>query len=459
MIIPQFIAVVNTVASWVNPFAAKKYWQESEEQHNLLKHCGGMGPYVEGTGYGINRSDLPESLTVDMVVVFSRHGERYPTVDLGKQLREVYDRLRATKVDEYEGPLAFVKDWEYFVEDQDLLEMETNMSRFSGLQDMRDFGVDVRNRYGNLYDLGEGTMPFFTSGSQRVIDSAKAFAEGFFTGQEDKSRIVVLPERKRQGYNTLTTGRSCKPYHKKTNYPHPYIPKLMAEEAERLNKLSPGFHLTASDLETLAQYCAFELNAKGESDVCNALSMETFIEHEYIRDAELYYTKAEHPYTFTLGSVYMNATLTLLNEDESNHGNQSLWFSFSHDTDILYFMNALGVFDHQEKKLPIGQIDFSRFFRTSELIPMGARIVLERISEKGSDEKYLRLLINDAVIPLKNCQDGPYFTCKLSTLSYQFYEKLGHEKSFAEKCRVKKKRPQYLSFYWDWVDGDYGTDL
>ncbi|QPG73954.1 hypothetical protein FOA43_001269 [Brettanomyces nanus] len=449
MFIPLFF-LINTVTSWFSPFYKKRYWQYSDDQNNLLKHCAGMGPYVQGSGFGFDYDEIPMNLVVDRVFVFSRHGERYPTVDLELSLRAVYDKLKETKVDRYEGPMSFVEKWDYFITNRSLIEMETNTSQFSGLKDMHNFGQDIRQRYGEQLYKERSVMPFFTSGSQRVIDSSEAFARGFFDGDNNEElakKMVIIPENKNQGYDTLTTGKSCDPYHKKNNYPHPYVPRFMKQEAMRLNKLSPGFNMTAADVKILAQYCAFELNVKGHSDVCDALSMDTFIEYEYLHDSEVYYTNAEHPYTFILGSVYVNATLQLLNEKNPE---QKMYFSFTHDTDLLFYMNALGILDHQERKLPIGRIEFSRFFKTSELVPMGARIVLERLTHEKTQEKYVRVIINDAVIPLKSCQDGPSFTCKLSTLNRLFYEKLSEQQTFGDKCNVDKKYPQYLKFYWDW---------
>ncbi|KAF6011202.1 hypothetical protein HII13_002559 [Brettanomyces bruxellensis] len=434
---------------------SKEYWQNDNSEHNLLKYMGGMGPYVQGHGYGLEYDE--NAFDVEQVFIFARHGERYPTTSLNNDLRKTFDKLKGAQVDNYVGPMSFVKDWTYFVEDDSLLEQETNTSCFSGLQDMYNFGAEIRRKYGNLID-DEATVPLFASGSKRVCDSATAFGKGFgkgFDNDQNQYKLIILPEKRSQGANTLTSGRSCKPYHKKQGYTQKYIAKTLVEESKRLNRESPGFNVTSEDVTNLIRYCAFELNAKGSSEVCNALSMDAFIEHEYMRDTELYYTKANHPLTFTLGSVYVNATLQLLSENPAEHQNQRVWVSFSHDTDLLYFMNAIGILENQQTALPTDSVAFARFFRTSELVPMGARIVIEQLVDKTNGEKIVRILVNDAVIPLQNCQDGPLFTCRLSTLRHMFYEKLRKNGSFSKRCEVKSGRPEYLSFYWDWVDGKY----
>ncbi len=411
-----------------------------------------MGPYIQGHGYGLEYDN--NDLKVEQVFIFSRHGERYPTTSLNADLRKTFEKLKDASIDKYEGPLSFVKDWKYFVENDSLLEQETNTSQFSGLQDMYSFGAETQRKYANLMEDGE-IIPLFASGSKRVCDSAMAFGKGLRNGNISQYRLIILPEKKSQGANTLTTGRSCKPYHKKQGYIQKYKAKTMIEESNRLNRESPGFNVTSRDVINLIRYCAFELNAKGSSKVCEALSMGAFIEHEYMRDTELYYTKANHPLTFTLGSVYVNATLQLLSEDPKEHRNQKVWASFSHDTDLLYFMNAIGIIENQESALPTDSIAFTRFFKTSELVPMGARIVIEQLRDNVHGEKLIKVLVNDAMIPLKSCRDGPFFTCRLSTLLRNFEAKLNRNGNFSKRCKVRSDRPQYLSFYWNWMDHRY----
>ncbi|KAH3663675.1 hypothetical protein OGAPHI_005076 [Ogataea philodendri] len=443
--------MVSVLSSFISVLNAVGYWQHSNDQYNLLKHCGGMGPYVEGTGFGLSH-ELPANTTVDQVYVFSRHGERFPTVSVAEELRAVYNKLKAAQVEEYKGPLAFVRDWEFYIPNDDCLEMETNTSRFSGLLDMENFGRAVRRKYGYLYK-DETELPFFSAGQQRVVDSATSFAKGFFGSESEFDRLAhihVIPEKAKQGANTLTSGRSCKPYNKHSNYDSglkEFETQYLSQEADRLNSLSPGFDLNAQDVQRLLAYCPFELNYRGHSEVCQALSFDSFVGHEYSRDLELYYTKALHPFSFILGSLYVNATLTLF-EQGSDQLNQSLWFSFSHDTDLLYFMNALGILDHQATDLSLHHIDFARWFRTSELIPMGARIVLERIKD-STGQVYVRVLVNDAVIPIPKCTEGPGYSCPLAELRKIFDSRLDGD-TFASKCHVKSRRPWHLSFYWDW---------
>lgn len=421
---------------------------ESKDQSNLLKHLGGMGPYVQGTGFGIP-VEFNWNIKPDKVFIFGRHGERYPTKSVAKRLKSVFDKLKGAEVEHSKGPLSFVKNWEYFIPGPDWLGMETLYGDFNGFQTMYDFGKDTKLKYGYLYENCDDLLPIFTASMQRCVDSAEEFGKGFFNDDEEqigsKFKLVLLNETREMGADTLTTSISCHNYIHRGNYfKHPYIGKYMVQEAKRLNVLSPGFNITAKDVYSLSVYCAFELNAVGKSKVCEALSLSTFAELEYFRDAELWYERANHPFSFVLGSVYVDAMVKLFDEKETK---QNLFFSFTHDTELLHFMKALGIFEHQIHELSTRDIDFARFFKTSELVPMGARIIIERYTIKGN--RYIRVLINNAVIPIPECQNGPAYTCKLSKFKALLNEKL-QAGTFEDKCRITEERPKQLTFYWDW---------
>lgn len=455
MFIPQLpiaVELLAAISGWWFPSHEKERNQHSVDQHNLLKHLGGNGPYVPNTGFGIDYKELPARLQVDRVYLLSRHGERYPTTSQNKELKSTYDKLtqQAGERELHEpNPLGFVYNWEFYDESQ--IEMESNMSRYSGLQDMRNFGAAVRRRYDDLYDP-KLLQPIFAASQKRVVDSAVAFAEGF-TGLVNSSdvQMVIIPEREAQGVNTLTSGVHCPGWSAGGHYPEKYQPHVLTDEAERLKEMS-RFELNWTDVYNLCTYCAYELNIRGHSSVCESISSDAFVEYEYVRDAALYYNEVDNDWVFPMGSVYVNATMTLLNQDDNR---QPLWLSFAHDTDILFYLRALGVFDYQTSPLPTDAVDYARFFKSSEIIPMGARVVVERLNDSETGQKFVRLLVNDAVIPLKNCQDGPYMTCKLSTLTAQIANSIDAAPKYTDICAVSKDYPQYVSFYWDWQHGNY----
>ncbi|KAG7879524.1 hypothetical protein KL905_003081 [Ogataea polymorpha] len=47
----------------------------------------------------------------------------------------------------------------------------------------------------------------------------------------------------------------------------------------------------------------------------------------------------------------------------------TLFFSFSHDNDLLRYLTAPGLYDHEEE-LPLDGVEFRRSFKSSEIVPM-----------------------------------------------------------------------------------------
>ena len=82
---------------------------------------------------------------------------------------------------------------------------------------------------------------------------------------------------------------------------------------------------------------------------------------------------------------------------------------------------------------------------------MGGHLTLERMqcnatarSEKGT---FVRVVLNEAVIPYQDCQDGPGYSCSLDTYTKMVKHDLPN---FIKECKVNSTVPQHLSFFWDY---------
>lgn len=71
---------------------------------------------------------------------------------------------------------------------------------------------------------------------------------------------------------------------------------------------------------------------------------------------------------------------------------------------------ALGVFTPLQPLSP-SNIDPNRLYISSRINPMAGRVVFERMTCGGG--VYVRVRVNDAVYPLRECQSGPGKTCEL----------------------------------------------
>lgn len=109
-----------------------------------------------------------------------------------------------------------------------------------------------------------------------------------------------------------------------------------------------------------------------------------------------------------------------------------------HDGDMAPFLAALGLYADPDDGLllPAEQIAEWRTWKTSSVLPMGARFTLERMTCLGDDKDgvYIRVNINDRIVPLPFCQDGPGRSCSLTSFG-EYVIRRGYEtRPFGEVC-------------------------
>jgi acid phosphatase len=119
----------------------------------------------------------------------------------------------------------------------------------------------------------------------------------------------------------------------------------------------------------------------------------------------------------------------------------------AHDTFITPIVAALGL-DTPSTPLPNDTIPFPTRWRSANIVPMGGHFVLERLSCNAtalSDAgTYVRIVMNEAVVPIQSCQSGPGFSCPLAGYS-SIVSKIPN---FVQTCKVNASLPQYLDLWW-----------
>lgn len=215
-----------------NPYVS----QQSLGGFNILEFLGGNGPYVDRESLGIDR-DPPPGCQVDQVVMAHRHGARYPIVIESKSIQASMEKLKKCDLPEI-GSLSFFKDWDYIVENDGLYELETYSGPYAGLVDSFKRGAEYRSRYGHLWDK-QSKVAMWASGSQRIVETARKFGEGFFGyNYSDVAALNVVPEDFKLGVNTLSPICENIGVSNKAKgmlfYPENYSPRL-AKTAVRLN--------------------------------------------------------------------------------------------------------------------------------------------------------------------------------------------------------------------------------
>lgn len=428
--------------------------QASVEQYNVIKYLGGSAPYIQRPGYGIS-TDIPQGCEIQQVQVFSRHGERYPSRGDGVRFNEILEKFKNYKHD-FKGPLEFLNNYQYFVTDPSYYEKETSSSNsqgiYAGTTNSLRHGAAFRAKYGRLYKPNT-VLPVFTSNSGRCYQTSNYFARGFLGDDysEDNVKYVVVDEDPRMGANSLTPRYGCKNYDSDINKNkiNGYNQEYLLDIVDRFEDENPGLNLTSSDVSSLFLWSAFEINVKGSSPFTKLFTNEEYIRRSYFTDLENYYSLGPgHNFTRTVSSQMLEASMKLLKQQQ-----ESIWLSFTHDTDLGIFLSSIGLQDDSE--LPIDNIRFPNPYSAADLYPQGARVYVEKYQCKGTS--YVRYILNDAVVPLATCQNGPGFSCSMDNYQEYVRERLaGNE---FDKCELEKDSPAELTFYWDYETKDYNASL
>lgn len=429
--------------------------QASVESYNVVRFLGGSGPYVQHPGYGIS-TDIPDQCTLEQVHLLSRHGERYPAQDAGAGFEKIWEKLQAYN-NTFQGPLAFFNDYTYFVPDENLYEKETtnlnSEGTFSGNTDALRHGLSFRAKYNSLFNASEETLKVFTSNSGRVHQTSRYFARGFLGDQYDEDLVnyYIFTEDGSLGANSLTPSYGCQnfQYDGNDDLVATYNDSYLEGARDRFLEDNEGLNLTTKDVKRFFQWCAYEINVRGSSPVCDLFTNEEYVRYSYSQDLFNYYASSNgNNLSATVSSPWLNATKEFLSEEDPEF---RVLLSFTHDSDIENFHAALGLFQPAED-LPLDHIPFPIPYIHVQVTPQGARTVTEKYNCGGTS--YVRYVVNDAVIPIKSCQDGPGFSCELSKFESYVNDRI-EGLDYTSQCGNNNTIPSTLSFLWDYAEKNY----
>ncbi|KAI5966883.1 uncharacterized protein KGF55_000292 [Candida pseudojiufengensis] len=427
--------------------------------YNILNFLGGAAPYISRESYGIDPA-IPDGCKIQQIQLFSRHGERYPSKSDGKKFEALYEKFQNYN-GTFEGALHFLNDYTYFVQDKYWYEKETSPKNsegtFAGTTDALRHGAAFRSKYNSLYNVNS-TLPVFASNSGRVYETSRYFARGFLGDDFVEGKTVkfnIINEADISGVNTLTPKHACPKYNSSANdklvdkYDTTYLKTIAA----RLNKPNPGLNLSSKEVPSLFKWCAYEINVRGSSQFCDLFSNEEFIKYSYSQDLSKFYSNSMgNELTRVMGAPLLNASLELLKDDTNSN---KIWLSFSHDTDLELYHSALGLV-LPKNNLTTDYIPFPNPYVHASIVPQGARIYTEKYQCGG--DSYVRYIINDAVVPIQTCADGPGFSCKLSEFEEYINGRIG-DINFSEQCGLNSSVPQNLTFYFDYKSQNYTAAL
>lgn len=223
---------------------------------------------------------------------------------------------------------------------------------------------------------------------------------------------------------------------------------------KRINSLVSG-NLTFDETDILffPYLCGYESQITGNlSPWCGVFTEDELRNYAYSQDLSYYYSVG--PGSVGPASIlflpFLKSLTTLLSEGPGQVGTDAngnnftvpnLIMAFLNDNQIAEMTAAMGIFDN-EAPLPDTHIPADRLYNVAHFITMRGTVALEALAcevESGSrlsNETYLRVLFNDAVYPIANCQNGPGKSCLLSEY-VAFIEKKNEEAgNFIDYCNV-----------------------
>ena len=374
---------------------------------------------------------LPAGANISQVHTLHRHGARYPTSGSNTQTFG-YDIANATAAGHvFTGELAFLNTWTYKMGAEILVPV--------GRQQLFDSGVLHYYQYGQLYNTSTKIIARTTS-EDRMLKSAENFLSGFF-GLDWPRNATLEVIRETDDFttnNTLAGYDNCNNSNLAvssggTNASDIWIATYLANATARFNSLAGGFNFTVNDTYAAQTMCPYETQAFGYSPFCQLFTYEEWQGFEYSIDLNFLGDDSFlSPTGRAVGVGYVEEILARLQGhlitdataqinttlDGSNTTfplNQTLYFDFSHDTNIASILTAFGLTQFADV-LPTDHIPANQQMIVSHLEPFGARLNIEIITtpqpvsasrangsttyEAGDPTTYVHFIQNQRTIPL-----------------------------------------------------------
>lgn len=424
---------------------------QANDHFHPFQHMGSLSPYfsaqhgtIDNARFDVTPVSANGTCTLTQVHILHRHGSRYPTG--GAPTRLVKELLRRPHGDGqslwFDGPLAFLNTYEYRLGEELLVPLGREQLHMSGTKAAIDYERLAAD------DLAQGRRLFIRAGSQqRILDSAIAWATGFWgNGWAAKTNLEIQIEE--PGFNTTLAPNFACPAAADSFSVKSYVDEYLGAATRRLQPHVHGAELTPSIVYGMQQLCAYDTVAFGRSDFCALFTEDEWKMFEFAWDQQFYYNYgAGHAAGPAMGLGWLNEFVARLTHTPWNASTQTsenstfnsrpeyfpldrhVYADFTHDSVLTSVLAALRL--PSFSKAP-ELVDKERPFRTSLIVPFGARIVFEvfdcpapvmpsfdkrRIPLKAMPGgPYIRMKLNDAIVPLgqlPQCEDRLDGLCKL----------------------------------------------
>lgn len=410
---------------------------------------------------------MPDGCRVTFAQVLSRHGARDPTASKTASYNQTVLKIKA-RVKAFTGKYAFLANYTY--------NLGADQLTTFGQQEMINSGIKYYGRYHDLAERFDPFVR--ASGEARVVESAQNFTQGFHQAKLADRRsigndgfpypIVVVSEA--AGSNNTLSHDLCTDF--ETGLPYDAIASnaqavwlsvFIPPIAARLNTDLPGANLTQNDVISVMDLCPFVTVAAADgaiSPFCALFAVDEWHQYDYYESLGKYYGYSYgNPLGPTQGVGFTNELMArLTNASVNDHTStnrtldsnvatfplgRKLYADFSHDSkstsfvpswgtlldvDVMRWMlihciddmtaifSALGLYNTTS---PLSNSTLETTAQThgysaAWTVPFAARAYFEKLKCAGVQEEYVRVLINDRVLPLQTCGGDKLGRCTLS---------------------------------------------
>ncbi|GJN68388.1 3-phytase A [Purpureocillium lilacinum] len=389
---------------------------------SIFKMMGFLSPYSPSPGFGVGEFPLPPDAEIVQVQMLSRHGARYPTS--GADVARLGEKFaNATGKAKLKGQLSFLNNWKYQLGYEILVP--------KGREELFESGILHSYMYGSLYNA-KSKIIVRTTTQDRMLKSAENWMAGFF-GLEWPNNATIEVIIEKQGFNNSLAGSlNCPNADSKgpgNEARAKWIHTYLQDATTRFQALSEDFTWTVDDVYAAQTMCPYETVAYGFSKFCDLFTYEEWEGFGYSIDLFFSSYSAFHSpagravglgyqqeviarlKNHTLGYSGSQINVTLDSSTETFPLNQSLYFDFSHDTNIVSVLTAFGLRQFAEE-LPATRNPGPHNFTVSHITPFGARLDIEIIKTpkplspnrdgylRGGETKYIHFILNQRTLPL-----------------------------------------------------------
>ncbi|KAJ8318662.1 hypothetical protein KUTeg_003753 [Tegillarca granosa] len=387
-----------------------------------------------------------KSCQVIFISTLLRHGARYSGLKWMKKITDVRELLIKT-LDPSSEIYPFLEKWANPFQEKE----EKQLSEL-GEDEQYELGKRFGERFKLLFSNDIENVKFVSSSKQRTKASAVEFHEGLIDsvgGDETPVNLIIddIKLRFHDNCNKYTTTvdknvSTLVEYKKFKNGPE------MANVAKEISKkLGIDKVLTADEINSIFQQCAFEVQLLNTSDWCHLLNEDHFRVIEYLNDLKQYWKKAYgHNITAKMSCplvrhMFKEVDKAIHMSDEGDDHTVGV-FHFGHAETIAPLYAALELFnDSQPLKANNFEFHKDRLFKSSKIMPFSANFAMavyecdEDPDNNDENDLYvIKFFVNEKQVIIPACDS---FVCPYKSVRDYYSDKID-KCHFEDLCSTEK---------------------